>query len=291
MFPVRRMNWQFRYCPRAELFCTDAASSCAGAGIRLDVRQHTEVRHVWRWFVTRCRTGCVRRSWQRQVSTVSDSADDASEARTRDVAAWPREGVSAGLRTRCESSSTADVHIDGVVAESITFATSCKRVYHVRVSSSATRGHRNWQAGDVFTVDRRHRALRGRSLGKGLLLGFPDGPRPRPPDEGPGALHRPEAARRSPDAPRDPSPGADPVPRHPPAPRRRHPQRLQVGDHPAPVRGPLRLRLPDQGQPAAAGRRGSARFRPGVRVRPRGGLEAGAARRCGAGLQRHPDHL
>ena len=34
------------------------------------------------------------------------------------------------------------------------------------------------------------------------------------------------------------------------------------------------LRVPDQGESAAAGRRGSARLRPAVRVRPRGRLQA-----------------
>ena len=55
--------------------------------------------------------------------------------------------------------------------------------------------------------------------------------------------------------------------------------------------GPLHLRLPDQGQPAAAGRRGGLRVRQAVRLRPRGGLQARAARRRRARRQRHADHL
>ena len=56
-------------------------------------------------------------------------------------------------------------------------------------------------------------------------------------------------------------------------------------------KGTLHLRLPDQGEPAAPGRRGSAGVRPAVRLRPRGRLEAGAAGRGGARRQRHADHL
>ena len=129
---------------------------------------------------------------------------------------------------------------------------------------------------------RRQRALRGGALGQGLLLDHRDRPRARPPDEGSGALDRPEAARRSPAAPRHRAAGPDPLQRHPPAPRRRDPRRLSHGHHPARVQGPLHLRLPDQGEPAAAGRRGGARLRQAVRLRPRGRLQAGAAGRGGA---------
>ncbi len=59
-----------------------------------------------------------------------------------------------------------------------------KGVYHVRVSSSITRGHRTWQAGEVFTVARRHRALRGGPLGQGLFLDLTRRPRAGPSDEG-----------------------------------------------------------------------------------------------------------
>ena len=63
------------------------------------------------------------------------------------------------------------------------------------------------------------------------------------------------------------------------------------GHRAAPVQRPLLLRLPDQGEPAAAGRRGSAQLRRAVPVRPRGRLQAGAARRHRDGGQRHADHL
>ncbi len=61
--------------------------------------------------------------------------------------------------------------------------------------------------------------------------------------------------------------------------------------HPARVFRPLHLRLPHQGQSAAAGRRGGARLRPAIRLRPRGGVEARAAGRGGARRQRHAHHL
>ena len=67
--------------------------------------------------------------------------------------------------------------------------------------------------------------------------------------------------------------------------------RVPVGDRAAPVRRQLLLRLSDQGQPAAAGRRGSARLRPAVRLRPRGRVEARAAGRRRDDDQRHADHL
>ncbi len=51
------------------------------------------------------------------------------------------------------------------------------------------------------------------------------------------------------------------------------------------------MRVPDQGQPAAPGGRGGPRFRAGIRLRPRGRLEARAPGGGGAGLQRHADHL
>ena len=57
-----------------------------------------------------------------------------------------------------------------------------------------------------------------------------------------------------------------------------------AGHRAAPVHRPLLLRLPDQGEPAAPGRRGGARLRPAVPLRPRGRLEAGAARRHGDGV-------
>ena len=55
--------------------------------------------------------------------------------------------------------------------------------------------------------------------------------------------------------------------------------------------GRLLLRLPDQGQPAAAGGGRGAGVRPAVQLRPGSRLETGTAGGDGAGRQRHADHL
>ena len=55
--------------------------------------------------------------------------------------------------------------------------------------------------------------------------------------------------------------------------------------------GRLQLRVSHQGQPAAAGRRGGARLRPAVQVRPRSRLQARAARGGRHRRQRHAHHL
>ena len=62
----------------------------------------------------------------------------------------------------------------------------------------------------------------------------------------------------------------DPLRRHPQAPAGRDPRRLPAGDEGASIQGQLLLRLSDQGQPAAAGRRGGAELRPAVSLRARG---------------------
>ncbi len=111
------------------------------------------------------------------------------------------------------------------------------------------------------------------------------------PTKDPAQGDRPEGADRSPAAARHQPAGARPLHRHPEASARRHPRRLPGGHRAAPVPGRLQLRLPDQGEPAAAGGRGGAQLRPALPVRPRGGLEAGAARRRGGRRQRDADHL
>ncbi len=128
-------------------------------------------------------------------------------------------------------------------------------------------------------------------MGEGLFLHFAVRTRARPSHQGPGQGDRPQAADRPFTAERHRPAGADPVQGHPSPPGRRHPQRLQIGHRSAWLRWPLHLRLPDQGEPAEAGGRGSARFRTRVRLWPGSGIEAGAAGGRGAGLQRHADHL
>ena len=91
--------------------------------------------------------------------------------------------------------------------------------------------------------------------------------------------------------PRHHPPPSHPLQRHPQAPARRHPRRVPGRHRPAPVQRALLLRVPDQGEPAAAGRRGSPQLRRAVPLRPRGRQQARAARRHRDGVQRHADHV
>ena len=59
-----------------------------------------------------------------------------------------------------------------------------KRVYHVRVSSSTTRGHRNWQAGELFTVGDATDLYEVDRWGKGYFSISSRRARARAPDEG-----------------------------------------------------------------------------------------------------------
>jgi arginine decarboxylase-like protein len=55
------------------------------------------------------------------------------------------------------------------------FVVATKGVYYVRVSSSATRGHRNWQTGDVFTVTDAAELYEIERWGKGYFSISPSG--------------------------------------------------------------------------------------------------------------------
>ena len=129
-------------------------------------------------------------------------------------------------------------------------------------------------ATDCLDHRRRHRAVRDRPLGQGLLL---DRRRTATsssiPTKDPARVDRPEAARRSPAAARHQPADPAPLPRHPASTASATsttPSRAPSPQHE--YQGTLQLRLPDQGEPAAAGRRGGARLRPAVRLRPRGRL-------------------
>src|SRR5687767_13081431 len=50
-----------------------------------------------------------------------------------------------------------------------------KRVYHVRVNSSTTRAHRNWQAGELFTVTDAAELYEVARWGKGYFSISPSG--------------------------------------------------------------------------------------------------------------------
>ncbi len=159
------------------------------------------------------------------------------------------------------------------------------------VNTSATRAHRNWQTGEVFTVNDATELYEVDRWGKGYFSISQAGH----------VLVHPE---------KDPSRAIDlkQLTDHlmlrgiqlPVLIRFRDILRHRVGDiHNAfksaitqhQYEGRLHLRLSDQGEPAAPGRRGGPRFRPRIRLRPRGRLEAGAAGGRRLGVQRHPDHL
>ena len=151
--------------------------------------------------------------------------------------------------------------------------------------------HRHEPRQDPLVFDRRRGIVRRAPLGPGLLLGDRARPSPGPSHQRSPSRRRPEAPGRSAAAAR--ARGADPdsLHRHPEAPPRRNPRRLPAGHYAEPVPRQVRLRLSDQGEPAAPGRRGSAELRRAVRLRPRGRQQAGAAGRVGDGQQRHADHL
>ena len=127
--------------------------------------------------------------------------------------------------------------------------------------------------------------------GQGLLLDRRERSGQDSPDQGDRPVDRPEAAGRSPAAARHQPADAHPVSRHPAASPAGHLRGVSGGDRAARIHRPLHLRLSDQGQSAAPGRRGGLQFRQAVQVRPRSGLEARAAGRGGARRQRHAHHL
>ena len=128
-------------------------------------------------------------------------------------------------------------------------------------------------------------------MGPRLFLGERRRSRAGPPHQGSRASDRPQGADRPAAAPRHQPARPRPLHRHPRASPRRDSRRISGGDHAASVPRRLQLRLSDQGEPAATGRRGGPQFRQAVSIRPGGGLEAGAAGRHGPGRQRHADHL
>ena len=112
------------------------------------------------------------------------------------------------------------------------------------------------------------------------------------PNKQPEQVHRPQGAGRSAAGPRHPAADPAPLHRHPPPPRRRDPRRLPDRHQRVRLPGRLLLRLPDQGQPAAARRRGDPRLRQAVPLRPGSRLQAGAAGRAGPDQRPgHADHL
>ena len=149
-------------------------------------------------------------------------------------------------------------------------------------ATSTTRAWSVHEASELYEVG---------ALGQWLYLGQRRRSRAGASDEGAGTSDRPEGARRSTPAPRHQPPGADSLHRHPQAPPRRHSHRLPHRHRTASVPGRLQLRLPDQGQSAASGRRRSPQVRQAIQLRPRGRLEARAPGRRRARRQHDADHL
>ena len=90
-----------------------------------------------------------------------------------------------------------------------------KGVHNERVSTSAARGHRAWQAGELFTINDATEFYEVDRWGKGYFSISSDGHVLVHPTKDPAQRHRSEAADRSPDAARDRPAGPDPVSRHP----------------------------------------------------------------------------
>ena len=147
---------------------------------------------------------------------------------------------------------------------------------------------------DLARLDgaRLERALRGQPLGQRLLLGQPrrtpaGASRPR-------TRARPSTSRSSSivcSSAASACRSSSASPTSSSTASARFTRRLSGRDRPEPVPGRLPLRLSDQGQPAAPGRRRGAQLRAAVPVRARSRVEAGTAGRGGDRRQRHADHL
>ena len=138
----------------------------------------------------------------------------------------------------------------------------------------------------------RHRNVRRPPLGEGIFRSQQERPRHRPPEQARRSVDRPERDHRSIAGPRHPAAHPAALHRHSAPPRRRDPRRLSEGDHGIRVRRRLLLHLPDQGQPAAARRRGDPRLWQGLPLRAGGRLQARVAGRAGPDQRAgHADHL
>ena len=145
----------------------------------------------------------------------------------------------------------------------------------LETSSSDPESIRHWKLDDAFET------YGVRNWGKGYFGINKRGPRHRPPEQEPRPGHRPQGPGRPAPAPRHPAADPAPLHRHPPPPRRRDrttPSTSAINEYELP--GQLLLRLPDQGQPAAARRRGDPRLRQAVRLRPGGRLASPSCSPC-----------
>ena len=139
----------------------------------------------------------------------------------------------------------------------------------------------------------RRRDVRRPPLGQGLFRHQQGGPRHRPSEQAGRPVDRPQGSRSTscrPAASSCRSCCASPTSSATASARSTTPSRTAITRVRLP--GQLLLRLPDQGQPAAARRRGDPRLRQAVPLRSRGRLQARAAGRAGPDQRPgHADHL
>ena len=165
-------------------------------------------------------------------------------------------------------------------------------MHNERVSTSAARGHRAWQAGEIFTVNDATELYEVDRWGKGYFSISTDGHVLVHPTKDPAQRHRSQAADRSPDAARASgcrssfgfetsfgTASATSTTRFPAAINQHQYEGRYVCVYP--------IKVNQQRQVVEE----VLDFGTGVRLRPRGGLEAGAAGGDGPGLQRHAHHL
>ena len=107
------------------------------------------------------------------------------------------------------------------------------------------------------------------------------------------ARDRPVRGRAGTEGARSDDAGGRALLRHPRPPPAAPARRVRAGDRRERIPQPLCGGVPDQGEPAATGRRGGVPLRQGVRLRPRGGQQARTAGRDGdeRGFVRPPDRL
>ncbi len=150
-------------------------------------------------------------------------------------------------------------------------------------STSSTRAWTVHDASELYEVPR---------WGKGYFSVNAAGHLEVHPTKEPGARDRSEGTDRPPAAARHQPAGARSLHRHPQAPARRDPRRVSVGDLRstsirAATAASIRSRSTSSGR---SSKRCSSSASP-YKLRARGRLQAGAARRRRHGRQRHADHL
>ena len=130
--------------------------------------------------------------------------------------------------------------------------------YHVNRMNQPITGRAAHDVGDAWTTVDATEMYEIARWGQGYFSIGDNGHVKIHPTKEAGPVDRSEAAGRSSAASRHQPSDADSLSRHPAAPPERHSRRVSGGHHPARIHRQIHLRLSDQGEPAAAGRRGSA---------------------------------